>query len=153
MRTDHAIIEQSVCASIPIRLDSASFTLRGVISDVMNQMEAFRILASADRQLVLYELVERDETLSIEELSQQVAARRHRISPQKISDTKIERAYVRLVHDSLPRLQDTEIINVNWAGSEVSLSSKPEVDQLFDAAEELESWPPDDLLEDPSSSA
>ena len=102
-------------------------------------MEAFRILASADRQLVLHELVERDETTSIEELSQAVTAQRHQISSQRISDTKVERARVRLVHGTLPQLQEKGIINVNWGRNEIMLTNKPEIDQLFDAAEELES--------------
>ena len=41
---------------------------------------------------------------------------------------------------------------MNWEENEVSLASKPEVEELFDAAEELESWPPDDLLDHPSRS-
>ncbi|MDS0474676.1 hypothetical protein NDO75_06730 [Natrinema sp. 1APR25-10V2] len=118
----------------------------------MDQMEAFRILASADRQLVLHELVERDETSSITELSREVASRRHQISSQKISDTTVERAHIRLVHGSLPLLREKGIINVNWEENKVSLASKPEVEQLFDAAEELENWPPDDLLDHPSRS-
>ncbi|WP_081443533.1 DUF7344 domain-containing protein [Haloterrigena turkmenica] len=118
----------------------------------MDQMEAFRVLASADRQLVLHELVKRDGTTCIKELSREVASRRHQIPSQKISDTKVKRAHIRLVHSSLSLLQEKGIINVNWEENEVSLASKPEVEQLFDAAEELESWPPDDLLEDPSRS-
>ncbi|WP_449289216.1 DUF7344 domain-containing protein [Natrarchaeobius chitinivorans] len=113
-------------------------------------MESFRILASADRQLVLHELVERDESICIEELSRKVAARRHQISSQRINDTKVERAQIRLVHDSLPQLQEKGVTNLNWAENEVSLAREPKVEQLFDAAEELESWPPDDLLEHPS---
>ncbi|WP_081443521.1 DUF7344 domain-containing protein [Haloterrigena turkmenica] len=116
----------------------------------MDQIEAFRVLASADRQLVLHELVERDGTTCIKELSREVASRRHQIPSQKISDTKVKRAHIRLVHGSLPLLQEKGIINVNREENKVSLASKPEVDQLFDAAEELESCPPDELLKHPS---
>lgn len=80
----------------------------------MNQREAFRILASADRQLVLHELVKRNEAICIEELSRAVAARRHQISLQKISGTEVERAHIRLRHGSLPQLQEKGIIDVNW---------------------------------------
>lgn len=118
----------------------------------MNQMDAFRILASADRQLVLHELVERDSDTTIAALSQQVAARRHGIPTDRISETKVERAHVRLVHSHLPTLQEHGIIDVNWDGNEVSLEDGAEVDQLFEAAEEMESWPPNDLLEHPSRS-
>lgn len=117
---------------------------------MMDQVEAFHILASADRQLILHELLEKEQEASIEELSLQVAARRHRIPPEKISDAKVRCAHVRLVHTHLPVLQDNDIINVNWDNSEVSLLNGGDVDQLFDAAKELESWPPKDLLEHPS---
>ena len=118
----------------------------------MNQMEAFRILASADRQLVLHELLERDEEACIEQISQQVAARRHRISPEKISDIKVEHAHVRLVHAHLPKLQERNIINIDWDDEEISLVDGEDIDRLLDAAEELESWPPNDLLDRPSRS-
>ena len=118
----------------------------------MNQMEAFHILASADRQLVLHELLERNEKVCIKELSKQVAARRHRISPEKISDTEIEHAHVRLVHAHLPMLQDINIIEANWRTEEISLGHEAAVTELLDAAEELESWPPNDLLDHPPQS-
>lgn len=118
----------------------------------MNQMEAFRILTSTDRQLVLHELLEGDEGATIEEISQQVAARRHGISPKKTSDTKVEHARVRLVHVHLPKLQGKEIINVDYTSGEMTLVNGEDVDQLFKAATELDSWPPNDLLEHPSRS-
>ncbi|WP_226480930.1 DUF7344 domain-containing protein [Natrinema amylolyticum] len=116
----------------------------------MNQIEAFRILASADRQLVLQELLEQDEVASVEEISQQVAIRRHQVSPEKISDTHVERAHVRLVHTHFPMLQEKGVIDVNWDENSISLIDDGDVIQLFDAAEELEGWPPDDLPKQPS---
>lgn len=112
---------------------------------MMNQMETCHILASADRQLVLHELLERGETVCIEEISRQVAARRHKISPEKVSDAEVERAHVRLVHGHLPKLQERDIIDVDWDKKELSLIDGEDMDQLFEVAEELESWPPDDL--------
>lgn len=115
----------------------------------MDRLEAFRVLASADRQLLLHELVERDEPVSIGELSRQVAARRHLLSADRICDSTAERARVRLVHGPLPQLEEKGIVDVDWEDDEVSLTSNHEVDQLFAAAEELEQWPPHDLLERP----
>lgn len=119
----------------------------------MDQLEAFRILASADRQLVLHELVERDGPTRIADLSRQVAARRHLISAERITDSKVERAHIRLVHGPLPQLQEKGVVDVDWEEGEVALTDTSQVDQLFDAAEELDSWPPDDLLERPSRSS
>lgn len=119
---------------------------------VMKQTEAFRVLASADRQLVLHELLERDGTASIDDLSRQVAARRHRLSSGKIDDAMVERAHVRLVHAHFPHLQARELIDIDWDDEAVALTDEECVDQLLEAADELDSWPPTDLLERPSRS-
>ncbi|RQG97745.1 hypothetical protein EA473_00570 [Natrarchaeobius chitinivorans] len=111
----------------------------------MEKIEAFHVLASADRQLVLDELAKRDGEASIDELSRQVAGRRHRISPEAISTTKTERARVRLIHTHLPRLAETNVVDLNWEEKTVSLRDIEETDRLFEAADELENWPPDDL--------
>ncbi|AEH35410.1 DUF7344 domain-containing protein [Halopiger xanaduensis] len=116
----------------------------------MDRMEAFRILASADRQLVLHELVEADDPTRIGAISRQVAARRHRTPPQRIDEEKVERARVRLIHSHLPRLREQELIDVDRDENEISLADSDSTTQLFDAANELDSWPPDDLLEHPA---
>ncbi|RKD94920.1 DUF7344 domain-containing protein [Halopiger aswanensis] len=116
----------------------------------MDRMEAFRILASADRQLVLHELVEAEDPTRIGAISRQVAARRHRTPPQQIDEDKVERARIRLIHSHLPRLQERGIIDVDRAENEISLAESDATAQLFDAADELDSWPPDDLLEHPA---
>lgn len=115
----------------------------------MEQTEAFRILASADRQLVLHTLIERNREASVEELSQQVAARRHRVPPEKIDDREVERAQVRLVHTHFPRLVDRNVIEIDWSDRTVTLTDDECLDRLFEAAEELDGWPPTDLLKLP----
>lgn len=117
----------------------------------VDRTEAFRVLASADRQLVLHELTEGNET-TIEGISRQVAARRHRIDPERITDGKVERAHIRLVHTHFPRLREVGLVDIDWDDGEVAFTDEECVDQLFDAAAELESWPPDELLEHPSRS-
>ncbi|WP_440771519.1 DUF7344 domain-containing protein [Natronorubrum sp. DTA28] len=111
----------------------------------MDQRDAFRVLASADRQFVLHELVDRDDSVSVDALSQAVAARRHRVSPEAVSDAQADRAQVRLVHLHFPQLMDRNIITVDWADDEVSLADTEHVDVLLEAAEELEPWPPNDM--------
>lgn len=118
----------------------------------MKRTEAFRLLASADRQIVLHELSGGTGEAHITEISRRVAARRHRIDPDKIGGTKVERARVRLVHDHLPRLQKRGILTVDWDENELSLAAGEEVEQLFHAAAEVDSWPPDDLLVRPPRS-
>ena len=115
----------------------------------MNQTEAFHVLASADRQLVLHELLARDDPVDVDELSRAVAARRHRLPPEKVTGGMIERAQVRLVHGHLPRLAEADAVDVDWSDRTVALTDGESAEQLFDAATELESWPPDDLLEHP----
>lgn len=139
-------------ASIPTRFDGVAFCFRPLVSNVINQMEAFDILASADRQLVLHELLEGDGNARIEELSRRVAARRHRLSPEHLGETKVEHAYVRLVHTHFPKLRTKNVIDIDWEAGEVSLTDGADVSHLLDAAEEIDGWPPDDLLEQPPRS-
>ncbi len=47
-------------------------------------------------------------------------------------------------------LQEKGVIDVNWDENSISLIDDGDVIQLFDAAEELEGWPPDDLPKQPS---
>lgn len=116
----------------------------------MEQTEAFRVLASADRQLVLHTLIEWNREASVEELSRQVAARRHRVSPEKIDDQKVERAQVRLIHTHFPQLVDRDVIEIDWSDRTVALTDDKCLDRLFEAAEELDGWPPTDLLKHPA---
>lgn len=111
----------------------------------MKQTEAFRILASADRQLVLHELLERNGELTVEELSRRVAARRHKISAEKLDEHMADRAQVRLVHSHFPHLQAKDLVDIDWGDESVSLADEENVEQLFEAAEVLDSWPPTDL--------
>lgn len=114
----------------------------------MKETEAFRALGSADRQVLLHELVTTDGKTTEEELSRKVAARRHQIPPAKISEKKIERAHVRLVHVHLPLLLDLNIIERD--DHKVTLTNDERRDQLLEAAEVIETWPPDDLLQRPT---
>lgn len=105
----------------------------------MKETEAFRALGSADRQILLHELLQTDEGLPEEELARRVAARRHRTSPESLSEEDIRRAYIRLVHFHFPLLRELRIIERNE--DEVSLTESERRDQLLDAATELDGWP------------
>lgn len=115
----------------------------------MERTEAFRILASVDRQLLLHELVERNGEATAGELSRDVAARRHRTKPAKLDDEAIRRARVRLVHTHIPELADRDVLEYDERDAAVSLTDEESVERLFDAAEELDSWPPDDVANRP----
>lgn len=114
----------------------------------MKESEAFKVLASADRQLLLYELVRTDAPTAEEELARKVAARRHQITPETISEEKVERAHVRLVHEHFPLLLDLDVIKQD--GGKVALTDECR-DQWLEAAKALEVWPPDEWLESPVS--
>ncbi|QLK25852.1 hypothetical protein HYG81_17520 [Natrinema zhouii] len=112
----------------------------------MEPTEAFRVLASVDRQYLLYELRERNGESTIGELSRRIAARRHRTTSEKISLPEIDRARVRTVHIHLPSLLEQGVIDVDWSDGTVTLADDPSVDVLFAAAEELDEWPPEPPL-------
>lgn len=105
----------------------------------MKESDTFRMLASVDRQLVLYELERADGPTTEEELACKVAARRHDISPEKTSDEEIERAHTRLVHNHIPLLLDLNVIEQN--GDRVVLNDECR-DQWLEAARTLDAWPP-----------
>lgn len=117
----------------------------------MDRTEAFEILASADRQLVLHELVARDGTSSVEELSQSVAARRHQLEPEDLDERAVERARFRLTRTHLPKLAERNVIRTDWDEDAVSLDDENAA-RVFGVSRELECFPPDDVLEHPSRS-
>ncbi|WP_226040694.1 hypothetical protein [Natrinema sp. DC36] len=109
----------------------------------MESTEAFRLLASADRQYLLYELHDGTGESTVEELSRRIAIRRHRTTSEKISIPEIDRARVRMVHIHLPSLIEQGVVDVDWSDGTVTLTDDPSVDVLFEAAEELDEWPPE----------
>ncbi|MFU8867919.1 hypothetical protein [Natronococcus sp.] len=117
----------------------------------MDRTEALAVLASADRQLVLHELTERDGTATLEDLSRSVAARRHQLPLEDLDDRKVERARDRLRHTHLPKLAERGVIDSSWEEA-VSLADGESTDRVFGLSEELDCWPPDDSLGDPSRS-
>ena len=76
----------------------------------MDETEAYRMLASADRQLLLHKLVHDDREVTEEDLSRHVAAGRHQIPFQSVSEEELDRAHLRLVHNHFPMLYDLDII-------------------------------------------
>ena len=87
-----------------------------------------------------------DGKATVDDLSRQVAARRHRITPENLTDEMVKRAQIRLFHTHFPRLIDSSIIHVDWDSELVSLTDDVNVNQLFEAAKVLDGWPPTDLL-------
>lgn len=111
----------------------------------MKETKVFRALSSADRQILLYELVNADEPVRERELSREVAARRHQVPPGQLDDVKIKRAQIRLVHLHLPMLSELNVIERD--DDLVAPINGAWEDELHDAAEVLDVWPPDNFLE------
>ncbi|WP_254522533.1 DUF7344 domain-containing protein [Natrinema caseinilyticum] len=109
----------------------------------MDQSDAFRVLASADRQYLFYELVERGGASTVETLARQIAVRRHRTTSENVTDAEIDRTRVRLVHIHLPQLFDRDIVDVDWSDGTIRFTEDAEIDLLLDAAAELKQWPPE----------
>lgn len=107
----------------------------------MKESAAYRMLASADRQLLLYELERADGPLTEEELARRVAARRYGISPEKISTDKVERAHVRLVHKHFPLLLGLDVIERSGGGLVLNDERR---EQWIVAAKTMEAWPPEE---------
>lgn len=110
----------------------------------MEGTEVFRALGSADRQILLYELVTTEGPVSEVDLARTVAARRHQIPPETVGEPKVRRAHIRLVHIHLPMLADMDVVTRD--DDEVSLADDAHREQLFEAADAIDAWPPDDML-------
>lgn len=111
----------------------------------MKETEAFRALSSADRQILLYELITANEPVNERALSREVAARRHQVPPRQVDEEKIKRARVRLVHLHLPMLSELDIIERD-SDSVAPIDGTWE-DELRHAADILDVWPPDGFLQ------
>lgn len=111
----------------------------------MKETEAFRVLCSADRQILLHELAQVDEAMDEEELARKISACRHGLPRESIGEEMMGRAHARLYHIHFPLLRELDIIEQE--GGEVALTDGERKDQLLDVASELEGWPPDDLLQ------
>ncbi|MFD1563845.1 hypothetical protein ACFR99_09820 [Haloarchaeobius amylolyticus] len=116
----------------------------------MEPVETYRVLASADRQYLLYELRERSGESTITALARRVAVRRHRTTRENLSGAEIDRARIRLVHIHLPKLRDRDLIDVDWSDGTVTFTDDPAVETLFEATAELDDWPPEPHLSTPS---
>lgn len=115
---------------------------------MMDETEVFKILASADRQILLQVLASADETATEKELSRIVAAQRHDISPEAVSEEEIKRARIRLVHKHLPKLLEQNVIEQD--GNKVALTDGGR-DQWIEAAKTLGGWPPDERVQSSTS--
>lgn len=101
----------------------------------MNLQEACNILADADRQHIIYELVENDGLSTISDLSQQIASCSE---TSEENDTALKRAKISLVHNHLPRLEDHGVIEYDARNGDVVLTNADRVEALLNATEELE---------------
>jgi hypothetical protein len=117
----------------------------------MDQSDAFRVLASADRQYLFHELVERNGTSTVGTLSELVAVRRHRTTSENVTETEIDRTRVRLIHIHLPELLERGIVDVDWSDGTVTFAEGAEIDLLLEAATELDQWPPKPRVSRPLS--
>lgn len=115
----------------------------------MEDTEVFRALGSADRQILLYELVTTDGSVSEVALACTVAARRHQIPRETVDEPKIHRAHIRLVHIHLPLLVDMDVVTRD--DDEVALTDDAVGERLIEAADVIGAWPPDDMLALPPS--
>lgn len=111
----------------------------------MKETDALQALASADRQILLRELVQTDGGVDETELARKIAADRHNLPPEAVSEEKVERARVRLYHVHLPLLSDLDI--VDWEDGTVAFTDDERRDQLLDVASEFGDWSPADQLQ------
>lgn len=114
----------------------------------MEDTEVFRALGSADRQILLYELVTTDGPVSEVSLARTVATRRHQLPREAVREPTVHRARIRLVHLHLPLLVELDAVTRDDDG--VALTDDACRERLLEAADVIGARPPDDMLAFPS---
>lgn len=99
----------------------------------MDKQEVLNTLADADRQHILYELIENDGFSSITDLSQRIAS----CSDEK-TDTALKHAKISLVHNHLPRLEDYGVIEYDTRGGDVVLTDAERLEPLRNIVTDLD---------------
>ena len=101
----------------------------------MNTQDAHEILANADRRHILTELSDNDGYTTISDLATLLAAH----SETRVeTDSALENAKIRLMHNHLPRLEDHGIIEYDNRNGAVVLTLSETRTALLDSAEEIE---------------
>jgi DNA-binding transcriptional ArsR family regulator len=75
--------------------------------------QLFHLLANQRRRRVLYYLREHEETVSLRELAEQIAAWEHGISVRTLGSNERQRVYISLYQNHLPKLDDNGVIDYN----------------------------------------
>lgn len=91
------------------------------------KMQAFTLLADADRREIIRELHENDGQSTIEDLSHRVADLRMEGSTVSTDSEAVERALISLVHNHLPRLADHGVIEYDRRSGDVLLTDSAEL--------------------------
>lgn len=81
----------------------------GPIPSVLELNHVFDALAHQRRRYLLYTLLE-DEEWSLRELAVKVAAWEQGVSRESVADEEVERVYVSLYHNHVPKLADEGIV-------------------------------------------
>lgn len=109
----------------------------------MDDTDVFLALDSADRQILLSELVTTDGPVSEVALTRTVAARRHQAPRESVREPTVHRTYLRLMHVHLPLLVDVDVVTRD---DEVALTDDACRERLLEAADVIDASPPDNML-------
>lgn len=86
--------------------------------------QIFDILSSARRRYVIYYLRNRNEEVSLTELSKQVAAWEYETEPDELTDQQQKRVYVSLYQTHVPKLADLGIVDYDRDRGAVALGKE-----------------------------
>lgn len=101
----------------------------GSESPALTMSDLFHILQCERRRLVLRYLQDRNTTVSISALAEQVAAWQYDSQPEELSSSQRQRVYVDLYQSQLVKLDDQGLVNYNQSRGEVERTSAVD---LFD---------------------
>lgn len=76
----------------------------------LGREEAYEVLSNTRRRHVIHYLLQRDETVSLRDLSRQVAAWENGIEPHEVTSKQRKRVYTALHQSHLPKLDEASVV-------------------------------------------
>ncbi len=92
--------------------------------DTLSQDVVFDLLSSPRRRFVLYYLNQIDDTVTIGELADEVAAWENEVEVEELSSQQRKRVYVSLYQTHVPKMDDAGIIDYDSDAGTVSLAEQ-----------------------------
>lgn len=109
--------------------------------DKLSQDVVFDLLSSPRRRFVLYYLNQVDDSVTIGELADQVAAWENEVDVEELSSQQRKRVYVSLYQTHVPKMDDAGIIEYDSDSGDVALADQAvDISAYLSRDEDTQPW-------------